>query len=318
MLIRQVAQLCDARRRKRMDASRAGDALASRDRRGKGSWRRGAHQPDRDIEVPEGDDFRHGAQRRLADEINLEKVATNSGALYLNATDPAELKRLYDSIGKQLAGQYTIYYTSNLPSDGLEHRVQPKFGAATSTKSFVPPARVAAAPPTPAPTAKKPAESPADLPDWLALYPGSKPEGISVVIDPKTGKRVGSYFFRTSDEIKQVHDFYEDNMTKATWEVSRAPTRVWGSSEAEGRKFEVTSERRGYARTLIYEPFDFDAEYARAFVGEEPGDPPARFASIPALIQMKKAAGRPSDLIDIDKLQQIAQFTKMGEEKSKR
>ena len=78
------------------------------------------------------------------DEINLKKVATNSGALYLNAADPGELKRLYDSIGKQLAGQYTIYYISNLPCDGSEHRVQLKFGATTSTKSFVPPARAAA------------------------------------------------------------------------------------------------------------------------------------------------------------------------------
>jgi hypothetical protein len=42
-----------------------------------------------------------------------------------------------------------------------------------------------------------------------------------------------------------VHDFYEDKMTRATWDVSRAPTQVWGSSEAEGRKFEVTPERRG-------------------------------------------------------------------------
>jgi hypothetical protein len=38
------------------------------------------------------------------------------------------------------------------------------------------------------------------------------------VIDPQSGKRVGSYFF------EQVHDFYEDKMTQATWNVSRAPT----------------------------------------------------------------------------------------------
>ena len=208
------------------------------------------------------------------DEINLEKVATNSGALYLNAADPAELKRLYDSIGKQLAGQYTIYYTSNLPSDGLEHRVQLKFGATTSTKSFVPPARVAAAPPTPAPTAKKPAEPPADLPDWLPLYPGSKPEGVSVITDPQTGKRVGSYFFRTSDEIKQVHDFYEDNMTRATWDVSRAPTQVWGSSEAEGRKFEVTPERRG-DQVRVRVTFEEKKPAAAAAPAAKPAELPA-------------------------------------------
>lgn len=87
------------------------------------------------------------------DEVNLRKVATESGALYLSAVEPTELKRLYDSIGKQLSGQYTIFYTSNLPSDGIEHRIQLKFGDATSTKSFVPPVAAgvtvaAATPPT--------------------------------------------------------------------------------------------------------------------------------------------------------------------------
>ena len=82
-------------------------------------------------------------------------------------------------------------------------------------------------------------------PAWLPLYPGSKPEGMSVAIDPQTGNRVGSYFFRTPDEIEQVHDFYEDNMTRATWDVNRAPTQVWGSSQAEGRKFDVSPVRRG-------------------------------------------------------------------------
>ena len=71
------------------------------------------------------------------DEINLKKVATDSGrSSTSNAADPAELKRLYDSIGKQLAGQYTIYYASNLPSDGSGHRVQLRFGA-TQARSRV-------------------------------------------------------------------------------------------------------------------------------------------------------------------------------------
>jgi hypothetical protein len=34
-------------------------------------------------------------------------------------------------------------------------------------------------------------------------------------------------------------------VTQATWNVNRAPTQVWGSSETECRKFEVTPERRG-------------------------------------------------------------------------
>ena len=101
-------------------------------------------------------------------------------------------------------------------------------------------------PSAPAPGAKTTASSAAvAVPDWLPVYPGSRFEGVSVVIDPQTGKRVGSYFFRTPDEIEQVHDFYEDKMTQATWNVNRAPTQVWGSSEAQGRKFEVNPERRG-------------------------------------------------------------------------
>jgi hypothetical protein len=42
-----------------------------------------------------------------------------------------------------------------------------------------------------------------------------------------------------------VHDFYEDKMTQATWNVNRASTQVWGDSKAQGRKFEVNPERRG-------------------------------------------------------------------------
>jgi hypothetical protein len=71
------------------------------------------------------------------DEVNLRKIATDSGALYLSASEPTELKRLYDNIGKQLAGQYTIYYTSNLPADGSEHHVQVRYSGNTSTKSYV-------------------------------------------------------------------------------------------------------------------------------------------------------------------------------------
>jgi hypothetical protein len=169
------------------------------------------------------------------DEVNLKRVATDSGALYFNVVDPAELKRLYDSIGKQLAGQYTIFYTSNLPSDGSEHRVQLRVGTMTSTKSFVPPARATA----------KAEEPSAEIPDWLPRYPDSKPEGLSIITDPQTGKREGSYFFRTSDPIKKVQDFYEDKMTKVNWDVNQAPMQVWGDSDAEGRKFKVHVQRRG-------------------------------------------------------------------------
>jgi VWFA-related protein len=72
------------------------------------------------------------------DELALKKVASETGALYLNAVEPSELKRLYDSIGKQLAGQYTIGYSSNLPADGAEHRVQLRYAGMTSAKTYIP------------------------------------------------------------------------------------------------------------------------------------------------------------------------------------
>ncbi|WP_234981636.1 hypothetical protein [Fontimonas thermophila] len=53
---------------------------------------------------------------------------------------------------------------------------------------------------------------------------------------------------------------------------------------------------------FVYEPFDFEQEYERALVGEIAPGLPARFVSIPTLIHMKEAAGRPRDLDDIQHL----------------
>ncbi len=90
------------------------------------------------------------------DEPALKKVANETGALYLNAVEASELTRLYDNIGKQLAGQYTISYTSNLPADGSEHRVQLRVGESTGTKSYVPAATMVVKPVTDRPIASEP------------------------------------------------------------------------------------------------------------------------------------------------------------------
>lgn len=50
---------------------------------------------------------------------------------------------------------------------------------------------------------------------------------------------------------------------------------------------------------FVHEPFDFEAEYARALVKELHEGLEVRFVSIPTLIAMKQAAGRPEDLVDI-------------------
>jgi hypothetical protein len=55
---------------------------------------------------------------------------------------------------------------------------------------------------------------------------------------------------------------------------------------------------------FIDEPIPFDALFAHAVTKDIEGTP-VRIASIPHLIDMKQRAGRPRDLDDIDKLQQL-------------
>jgi hypothetical protein len=59
---------------------------------------------------------------------------------------------------------------------------------------------------------------------------------------------------------------------------------------------------------FIYEPFDFAAEEVAALRSDEPDTPKAAFASIPSLIAMKQVAARPLDLVDIEKLEKLAEI----------
>ena len=53
---------------------------------------------------------------------------------------------------------------------------------------------------------------------------------------------------------------------------------------------------------FVTEPFPFDEEYGQALVKPLYGTIEVRFVSIPTLIQMKEAAGREQDRIDIEHL----------------
>ena len=53
---------------------------------------------------------------------------------------------------------------------------------------------------------------------------------------------------------------------------------------------------------FVTEPFSFEDEYRNALIKPLHGTTPVRFVSIPTLIRMKEAAGRPQDIIDIDHL----------------
>ena len=78
------------------------------------------------------------------DEAVLKKAASQTGGMFLLASQPGELQKLYDKIGEQLAGQYHIYYTSNLPGDGSMHRVRLDYDKASATKEYKSPVLVAA------------------------------------------------------------------------------------------------------------------------------------------------------------------------------
>lgn len=71
-------------------------------------------------------------------------------------------------------------------------------------------------------------------------------------------------------------------------------------------KFWSDSHQETPLDVFIYEPFDFSVEESAAFRPNDPGSPTVGFASIPALIAMKRIAARPQDLTDIEKLEEIA------------
>jgi hypothetical protein len=56
---------------------------------------------------------------------------------------------------------------------------------------------------------------------------------------------------------------------------------------------------------FIAEPFDFDAEYARALEDELQPGLRVRYPCVDTLIAMKLAAGRPQDLLDVEQLRRL-------------
>jgi VWFA-related protein len=70
------------------------------------------------------------------DEAGLREIAQATGALYFKAPQASDLQALYEKIGAQLAEQYAISYTSNLPADGTEHRVALTTQGLTDTKAY--------------------------------------------------------------------------------------------------------------------------------------------------------------------------------------
>ncbi len=88
------------------------------------------------------------------DEALLSGFSQSTGGRYFLTPNASELKNLYDQIGLELAGQYLISYTSNLPADSTTREVQVQYQDSRSAKSYQAPSNnIAEATPTPAPPA---------------------------------------------------------------------------------------------------------------------------------------------------------------------
>ena len=73
------------------------------------------------------------------DESVLRQVAGDTGGVYLSAPDAEDLQTVYGTIGQQLSGQYSIRYTSSLPADGTERRVDLEAPGGQGSKVYAAP-----------------------------------------------------------------------------------------------------------------------------------------------------------------------------------
>ena len=122
------------------------------------------------------------------DEGVLQQIASETGGVYFNAPEADKLQELYAQIGEQLAGQYSIIYSSDLPAQAGERTVvleYPKLKLSNS-KAFVPANRGPGPSPSPSPNLAEKRTPPevktqeADIPDWVPVYGGVTPQKISV------------------------------------------------------------------------------------------------------------------------------------------
>ena len=88
--------------------------------------------------------------------------------------------------------------------------------------------------------------------------------------------------------------------------ADEAQRRQWISEKGmKVLNFHSDAHRETPVDVFVYEPFDFDAEYAAALDQELGAGLRLRFVSIPTLIAMKELAGRPRDADDIQHLRWI-------------
>lgn len=70
-------------------------------------------------------------------------------------------------------------------------------------------------------------------------------------------------------------------------------------------QFWSDAHRETSVDVFVSEPFEFNDEYQRALAKPLHEALPIRFVSLPTLIRMKREAGRPQDLLDIEQLRRL-------------
>ncbi len=89
---------------------------------------------------------------------------------------------------------------------------------------------------------------------------------------------------------------FSDPMRREEWRAEKGMVVL---------KFWSDSHRRTPLDVFIYEPFNFEQEYGRAHWLSVAGEMRAPILAYGPLLEMKKSAGRPKDLLDIEALRKL-------------
>ena len=138
------------------------------------------------------------------------------------------------------------------------------------------------------------------------------------------GLAVGAHgHLRFTKDVDIVIELIPDNIERAFTALTSLGYRP--SVPVTMKQFANTSVREGWVRdkgmqvlqfwsdahretsvdVFVSEPFPFEEEYGQALVKPLHDALPVRFVSLRTLIEMKKQAGRPQDLTDIEQLRSM-------------
>lgn len=103
--------------------------------------------------------------------------------------------------------------------------------------------------------------------------------------------------------IPVTPEAFADPVLRETWRRDKGmiALKLWSDSH-----------RRTPVDVFIYEPFDFEREFAAAIREPVLGEITAPIVSYDVLLAMKRAAGRPQDLADVEDLERARRLKEEG------